>query len=161
MTQRVLFAFDGSPGAEYAQIISVKSDIVDGSRFSFSFKGCVSVQSKGLSEHLVKRDLVLPSEFLSMPPTTRENGLTGYYLTPLIGAYKITILPEHLNSWLVLPNTKISNIIPRPENDQYLRPWDEHDYKRLHHLEAIEAKPQGAAEGVIQEGNVLREIQRK
>ena len=141
---------------------------------SFSIFGAKSTnasKSKGLSEHLVKRELVLPSEFLSMPPTTRENGLTGYYLTPLLGAYKVHILPEHLTQWLVPPNTNVPNVISRPETDQYLRPWDAQDYGRLRVSEVGEiavpdfadsAQEQNMENGaVMQEGNVLREIRRK
>ena len=106
-----------------------------------------------------------------MPPTTRENGLTGYYLTPLLGAYKVHILPEHLSQWLVPPDTDVPNVIPRPETDQYLRPWDAQDYGRLHVSEVGEiaapefadsAQEQNVGNGaVIQEGSLLREIRRK
>jgi type IV secretory pathway TraG/TraD family ATPase VirD4 len=34
------------------------------------------------SEHATKRDAVLPSEFYLIPPTTPQNGLHGYFLTP-------------------------------------------------------------------------------
>jgi hypothetical protein len=42
-------------------------------------------------EELVKRESILPSQFLDILPTGPGNGLTGYYLAPAIGAYRATL----------------------------------------------------------------------
>ena len=83
------------------------------------------------NQTFVKSENVLPSEFMNLPPTNRQNGLTGYYQTPYVGAYKVTLTPEWLQSELLPVSDSEKNFIPRPENDQYLRPWDDQDLKRL------------------------------
>ena len=84
---------------------------------------------RSASEQWRTADVVLPSEFLSIPPTTSKSGLTGYYLTPHVGAFRKT-LP--LGSLLTAtPAGGVPDLIERPESEQYLEPWDLQDGIRL------------------------------
>ena len=85
----------------------------------------LSKRSRTKSEHRVKADAVLPSEFLSMPPTNMRNGLTGYFLTPFIGAYRATVsLPELLSGLPDEAERSEANFIERSEAEQYLAPLE-------------------------------------
>jgi hypothetical protein len=84
-----------------------------------------------LSEDLTRRASVLPSEFTDLPVTNRTNGLTGYFVNPVTGAYKHTITAAELDARLVPPAAAVPNYMPRPDEHQYLRPWDADDRARL------------------------------
>ncbi len=90
-----------------------------------------SGKSKTTTFQLVKRDLVLPSEFMSIPPTNRTNGLTGYYSSSPIGVYRSTIEAATLDRLLMSPDPTIPNFIPRPVEHQFLTPWTDEDRIRL------------------------------
>ncbi len=77
-----------------------------------------------------KRDGVLPSEFLSLPPASREGGFTGYFVVPLVGAFQRTVSPKAIAK-LLRPKGDEPDFIPRPTEHQYLRPWTAEDYCRL------------------------------
>ena len=87
--------------------------------------------SRTVNEQLAKRDAVLPSEFMAVPPTTRENGLTGYYLCGHIGAYRATIAGEDIDAMLLPPDPSVDNFEERPVEQQWLAPWTEEDCQRL------------------------------
>jgi len=83
------------------------------------------------SEHLAKRDVVLSSEIMDMPPTTFQNGLPGYYLVPSIGAYYCDASGDWVRQDIKPKSNRVLDIDPRSEDDQFLRHWDEADFKRL------------------------------
>jgi hypothetical protein len=89
---------------------------------------------------LVKRELVLPSQFLGLPTTDRSNGLSGYFVSPLIGGFHSTLTPEYLDEMLSPPDPNEPNFIPRPADQQYLKPWTAADLHRLQ-LEDLDADP--------------------
>jgi hypothetical protein len=81
---------------------------------------------------LVKNHAVLPSEFLCIKPTNPQNGLTGYYASPYVGAWCGT-LPGDYISRTIFPRDpeKLPDLVPRPKSDQELRPWTDADLRRL------------------------------
>ena len=80
----------------------------------------------------VKGAAVMASEFLSLPMTTRKHGMTGFFLVPAIdGAFSAWISGDALETELVPKNEKEPNLLPRPIDEQYLKPWDESDLRRL------------------------------
>lgn len=83
------------------------------------------------SELVARRPLVLPSEFLSLPATGPDAGLSGYFASPLTGAYRHTLAWCEIAARLRPPSQETPDYLPRPAADQYLRPWDESDYRRL------------------------------
>ena len=77
-----------------------------------------------------KRDGVLPSELLSLPPASREGGLSGFFVVPEVGAFHRTVSSHAIES-LLRPKGEAPDFIPRPVEQQYLRPWSEEDMDRL------------------------------
>ena len=51
-----------------------------------------------VSEQAVKRDTVLPSEFYLIPTTNRQNGLSGYFVSPSLKAQRAIISPDDIQS---------------------------------------------------------------
>lgn len=84
-----------------------------------------------LSEETARRAAVLSSEFQNLPPTDPINGLTGYYLSPVTGAYKYTTPSADLTARLMPPDANTPAFLPRPTQAQYLRPWGDDDLQRL------------------------------
>jgi hypothetical protein len=80
---------------------------------------------------LVKRDVVLPSQFLELPVTDRNNGLSGYFISPLVGGFQTTLTTEYLDASLSPPDQNEPNFIPRSADQQYLKPWTAADLTRL------------------------------
>lgn len=79
-----------------------------------------------LSEQITKREAVLASELLSLPPA--EGGsFHGYHIVPQIGVYpaKIDFKP------LLKGRASEEDFVPRPVQQQYLEPWSEDDDDRL------------------------------
>jgi type IV secretory pathway TraG/TraD family ATPase VirD4 len=106
-------------------------------RLEYRDNASASVGSQGgtagqnTTEHLSKREVVLPSELMELPPTNRENGLTGYYLTPTTGAYIATLSPQYLAAALRPRATDVADLMERPEDHQYLFDWTTADLSRL------------------------------
>ena len=87
--------------------------------------------STSRNEHVAKREAILSSQLMDLPVTNLENGLSGIYLTPLIGPYGITI-PGNWISGALRPAAKdVANLISRPTEEQTLSPWTEEERKRL------------------------------
>ena len=83
------------------------------------------------SEQRVKREAVLPSEFLDLPPTDPANGLTGYYLAPGIGCWRTTLSGAYLTKTLIAPDPDTPDRVERPSEELRLRPWTEEEAKSL------------------------------
>lgn len=78
----------------------------------------------------MKREGVLPSEFLSLPPASREGGVTGYFVVPEVGVFRRTVPPRAIRKHLH-PKGDAPDFDPRPVGEQYLRPWDGEEIPRL------------------------------
>ena len=87
------------------------------------------------SEQWRTADLVMPSELLGIAPTSMSGGLTGYYLTPHVGAFRKTLPLLHLLGAAASQSDASSPVEPgfveRPENEQYLEGWTAEDCDRL------------------------------
>ena len=88
-------------------------------------------ESKQTSEQVLKRDVVLPSQIMDILPTTPQTGLTGYYLTPIVGAYYVTADGDFIKQELIAKDSTVLDVDPRPESDQYLQTWGNEDLERL------------------------------
>ena len=88
-------------------------------------------ESSQTSEQVLKRDVVLPSEIMDIPLTTPETGLSGYYLTPMVGAYYVTADGNFISNELISRDEEALDVDPRDEADQYLKPWGNVDLERL------------------------------
>lgn len=84
------------------------------------------------SEQLARRDAVLASEFYDIPVTTAKNGLSGYFVSPCVGAVRSNISGRDLFELFVTPELGHRHLfISRPECDQWMRPWTDDDRVRL------------------------------
>lgn len=86
---------------------------------------------KSDTEQLVQRPLVLPSEFLSLPRPGQGQGLVGYYLSPPVGSYRGGMTWRALSKQLYSKHPAVPDYLPRPADDQCLRPWEVADRTRL------------------------------
>ena len=74
----------------------------------------------------------LSLESSATPSSQKENGLTGYFISPYLGAFRDTVAPEEIEP--VIPSEREEAehaIVSRPEREQWLRPWAIDDEKRL------------------------------
>lgn len=116
-------------------------------------------ESSQVSEQVLKRDVVLPSEIMDIPPTTPETGLSGYYLTPLVGAYYVTAEGSFIAQELIPRDENALDVDPREEADQYLKPWENVDLERLNL--GIEQEKPSAEQKPEEEQNPLFQVSRK
>jgi type IV secretory pathway TraG/TraD family ATPase VirD4 len=117
-----------SPGtAEWASKIIGGEEVLESragsSRHRESARPLAGSEGNSVSHGIAQRPLVLPSELMALPETSPENGLTGFVVTPLTGPYRMQLSGEWLAEQLRPPQTSFPNLVPRPEGDQYLRPW--------------------------------------
>lgn len=82
-------------------------------------------------QNVVKRQCVLPSELLSLPPASPANGVHGYHLSAYAGAWFVRLPGNWIDQCLMPRRREVPNFIPRPGQHQYLLPWNETDLARL------------------------------
>ncbi len=76
------------------------------------------------NEQIVTRSAALASEFMDQPPCNTTDGLSGYYLSSLYGAFAATIPGDELFGEDLLPrSTRVEDFVPRSVAAQYLEPW--------------------------------------
>ena len=90
-----------------------------------------SGDSDGVTEDLVKRDVLLPGEFLSLPPTNPTNGLSGFYVSPGICAWWSVLSGKELRCRLAKRDPAVANFIARPDGELHLAAWNKDDLLRL------------------------------
>ncbi|MCA9139393.1 MAG: type IV secretion system DNA-binding domain-containing protein [Planctomycetales bacterium] len=89
-------------------------------------------RSRSISAQRVLRNAVLPTEVMQLPLANKNRGVTGYFLSPSIGAYRgvvssADIAEIHLGDrFLTQWRMRI-----RPETDQWMREWAVADEERL------------------------------
>jgi hypothetical protein len=75
---------------------------------------------------------VLPSEFFEIPVTSSETGLTGYFVSPYLGAFRDRVPPDEIQPVIPSGHEEAEHAIsPRPEKEQWLKPWTGEDERRL------------------------------
>lgn len=82
------------------------------------------------SEQLVKRELILPSEFQSLPLGDYSRGFEAFNILPEIGCCRSFLSPERLRE-LLPPNAAFANVVLRPPEHFKLQPWTKADLIRL------------------------------
>lgn len=109
----------------------------------------------------VKREAVLPSEFLSLPPATRDEGVTGYFVIPQIGAFRGVVTPSVLRKHLREKTAGVPDFIPRSADDQYLRPWTTDDLQRLGEVRAKTDPERRVGDGAaaLKQLRILRHVE--
>jgi len=96
--------------------------------------GGASVE-RGDSEQ--ESSVVQTRSFLTLPRTSPESGIYGYFKDPNDEAEE-PVEPEHLDwgrhvkPYLLDDLTETEeNVVPRPPSEHYLKPWNKEDWKRL------------------------------
>lgn len=87
------------------------------------------LSSGSKTEQLSRRDAVLASEFYTIPPTNRRNGLTGYFVSPEFGVLRGWISPDDVAE--IVSSSGSGQFIARGEGDQALSAWSDNDLLRL------------------------------
>lgn len=100
----------------------------------FSTTDSSSGKSKTWHRERVVRRLVIASQFLNLPFTNPRNGLTGYYLSPFVGAYLVKQTSQEIDSRSPQTPSSTPSFLPRPSHHQILRPWTGDDRRRLNLL---------------------------
>jgi type IV secretory pathway TraG/TraD family ATPase VirD4 len=133
-TTKVLLRLNSPETARWASQLFGSSEFLESRRShsqsrNFRELGWQQGGSSGesISNALTKRDLILDSEFLDLPETSLAQGLTGFCLNPLTGAFQQHLPPDWLRQHLCPPDPATPNLIRRPEADQFLRPWSDQD----------------------------------
>lgn len=80
---------------------------------------------ESISHGVVTRRVVLDSEFFDLPVTNFQNGVTGYFITPLTGAFKDHLPGNWIRDHLLPANPATPDLCPRPIEHQFLKPWSE------------------------------------
>ena len=82
----------------------------------------------------LKKQAVMPVQFLDLPPVEKSGSLHGYYIIPSIGSYYVGIKMSGDDSILsgIRPlDTETPGYIERSKEEQFLRAWDAKDIERL------------------------------
>ncbi|MCC6235782.1 MAG: type IV secretion system DNA-binding domain-containing protein [Verrucomicrobiales bacterium] len=131
---KAVLRLNGPQTAQWAARLFGSREVLERARSqnqsrSFRSLGLESGGSRGesVSHGIVKREVVLDSELLGLPETHPSTGLSAFFLSPTVGAYRDRIPGEWLSRHLVPPDPGVPGALPRPESDQYLRPWDAGD----------------------------------
>lgn len=75
---------------------------------------------------------VLPSEFMSMTPCNRDNGLSGYFLVRSVGCYRASFSGEEVfDHWLFPTNDSVAEFVPRDPRAQLIRPWTSEEERKF------------------------------
>jgi hypothetical protein len=97
-----------------------------GGQSSYSFS-----TTSGSSTRRVKRESILPSEFLGLPQPNRENGLHGFFATPVMGAWRAQIPPGFIDAHLAERAAGADAFVPRSNfrvNPAHWTPEEEKKY---------------------------------
>jgi len=124
--------------------------------YSMSAGSSSKSESAQTSEQILKRDVVLPSQIMDIAPCTPQTGLSGYYLTSIVGAYFVTAGGEFIANELINKDSTVLDVDPRPESDQYLKAWENSDLERLCLENSIEEKGEIEPEESIKQSSLFQ-----
>lgn len=97
-----------------------------GSEYTTSRTSGPQGNSTGTTEHIFKRDAVLPSEIMRLPPAD-ESSFAGYHVVPGIGVYSARWFYQQ---GLCKPGAA-DDFVKRPVPEQLLAPWANEDERRF------------------------------
>jgi type IV secretory pathway TraG/TraD family ATPase VirD4 len=88
-------------------------------------------QNDGKTTRRVKRESILPSEFFSLKPTNRDNGMQGFFCTPAMGAWRARISPVFIDAHLPPVAPKVPDFVARPNPAVEPVRWSPQDEKQF------------------------------
>lgn len=77
------------------------------------------------------RRAVLPGEFLTIPPCSAEDGLSGYFMTRSAGTHFATLDADRIFRIRLYPRSDEPDFVPRPPSDQLLHHWTPEEAARF------------------------------
>lgn len=116
---KALLRVDSPEMAEWASnLAGTKEAMEEGASVFFGFKRMV----QGSVSQYRERKLLLPSELMGFRPTSRQNGLTGYYIVPDLNfPFRYTEQGERLfDKLLEQPDVATSPLCPCPPAHEFL-----------------------------------------
>ena len=125
-SHKAFLRLEGSETAEWAAKLMGEYEAVELQR-SVSAPVLGGRAQAGSSEHRMRAEAVLPTEFLALPPVTPESGMCGYYLVPGVGGYYRRLELKDL----IGTELPAGGAGRRTAGQQVLRPWTEEDEQRL------------------------------
>lgn len=135
MSHKALLRAESDGTAQFASKLCGQFETIE------YFSSDSSAFSQSISAQRVVRDAVLPSEFFQISPSGRENGLTGYFLSPVYGAQKSTVPGNDIQAVVVSDADEIRHANQlQPENHQWIMEWTPSDYRRLAIQQSIRPK---------------------
>ena len=93
-------------------------------RFEYMESQSPEKSEKGLAEHLTKREVILPSEFMSLPDFI-EGKVHGFHMIKGVGGVFRSVAPY------LFAKTDVLDFDPRPANQQELAAWNDQDQEWL------------------------------
>lgn len=107
--------------------------------------GISNSTTTSINEARVRKAALMPSHFLTIPPTNSRNGLTGFYSSPEIGVWQHTYASQQLwdRDESATPLTSRDAV---DEADIPLRPFDSADLQRLRLPEDAQPEPDDKSE---------------
>lgn len=135
---KVILRLNSPETAEWASKLHGKREVIESARSrnqSRNFRtlglDCGGSSGVSISNGIAQREVVLDSEFLDLPETTPENGLSTFFLSPATGAFRDCIPGSWIRDHLRPSRPGTPNVVPRPETEQYLRAWGDADDRAL------------------------------
>jgi len=112
-TSKSLLRMDCPDTAQWAAQVLGKAEIL---QYTRSYTDSRYEDKYSITEHIVEKDVVMPSQFLRLPRANRER-LYGYFTSPLLGAFGG---PVHFSK-ILCPLADVPNFKERPAEDQYFQ----------------------------------------
>jgi Type IV secretion-system coupling protein DNA-binding domain len=106
------------------------------------------------NKRIMKREAILPSEFMHLPVPSPAHGMEGFFATPSMGAWRAAIHPHFVNAHLphddpnTLPFEPRVEVQPEPLPQKPLLPAVESELTLLDHQAEAET-PEAAAESEL------------
>ena len=128
-SHKALLRMEGTESAKFASSLVGSFETLEWFK---SESGKVGSRTEGCTEQRVNKQAVLPSEFYSIPVTSENNGLTGFFLSPEFGAIRGTVPGNSLTPCFVpMEFEQRYAFVRRQAADQTLLPWDSEDRRRI------------------------------
>lgn len=142
-SHKAILRLEGDATSQWASRV-----VGDVEQFEYTYGESVGSTTAGLnasrsitystSEQRVRKAALMPSDFLTIPPTNSQNGLTGYYSSPDVGVWKHTYAARDL--WESGRFDTPDDVAEVGDVDFPLEPFDSEDLKRLGLLSNVQAQ---------------------
>jgi hypothetical protein len=88
-------------------------------------------QGTSSTEQKVRRRIVLPGQFMSLPMAGPEHGIPGWFTSSAIGTWEGPIPWDDLLKGMPTEKSGVPNFVPRSPESEYLKPWAAEERARI------------------------------